>query len=216
MGRWAVFDIDGTLLPHRSMESMFIMHAIKTKQIKLRHLSSYAFNTARLMLTGHMKNAFRINKSYFKGLHEETLVQLATDFFKNNIQARISETAIKKVSELQENGFRILILSGAPEILARNLSSILTTDHMICTSLEIKNGRFTGNILGDHPYGASKKEILLRIKDELEIDFHDSVTFANHETDVIYMELFGKATAVNPTDKLRRIAESRGWEIVEW
>lgn len=216
MARWAIFDVDGTLLPHCSMESMFVRHAIRTKEIRLSHFNAYILEAARAMFNADMKSAFKMNRYYLKECQVTTMEQLAEDFFKNEILPRFSGTATEKVAKLRNSGFKILILTGTPEFLARNLSSVFNMDYLICTKLETRNGRFTGKILGDHPYGACKREILLRIKDELKIDFNESVTFANHETDAIHMELFGKATAVNPTRRLRQIAEVKGWKIVKW
>jgi phosphoserine phosphatase len=73
-----------------------------------------------------------------------------------------------------------------------------------------------GYVAGPHPFGRRKSAILQEAGQELEIDFSQSVVFANHHSDVHHMRLFGKAVAVNPTGKLKRLATASGWEIATW
>jgi len=57
---------------------------------------------------------------------------------------------------------------------------------------------------------------LLQKKAALGIDFFASRAFANHESDVWHLALFGNAVAVNPDDGLRYIAQMRGWQMEHW
>ena len=112
-----------------------------------------------------------------------------------------------------------MMMSGSLDVLVENIREVCSPDYLICTELEIapgNSGRFTGRVVGLHPYGSRKKQILSNLQDKLEIDFGRSVVFANHHSDVHHMELFGEAVAVNPSPELKKIAQKRGWRIKLW
>ena len=47
-------------------------------------------------------------------------------------------------------------------------------------------------------------------------NLYKSIVYANHHSDSIHVEMFGKAVVVNPTAALKKIAAERSWEIQFW
>ena len=89
-------------------------------------------------------------------------------------------------------------------------------DYFISSELEIEDHLFTGHLKTSHPYGQRKVQILQGLQTKLDIDFQNSIVFANHHSDVPHMLLFGEAVAVNPTSRLIKFAEKNHWEIERW
>lgn len=216
MSRWAVFDVDGTLLPGDSMEKRFLKHLLRSGTLPFRNLFFFIFGSFIQSIQGQGLDAFKNNKIYLKDLPHLALREFAGKFFYQHILPAFSHTGFECLESCRTSGYRILIMSGSPDFLTRHMESLLKPDYLIATEMEIRNERYTGNVTGLHLYGHHKRGILLQIQKRLDISFDKSVVFANHHADIHHMELFGRAVAINPTRKLKQMAIQRGWNIETW
>lgn len=216
MARWAVFDVDGTLLPKTSMEKWFITTVIKRGSLPVTNILFYFLSAMKLSITDNWEEAFKSNKLYLKDLLVQQVETDGENFFQKIVRTALSLDGIETVRKYRSSGYKILIMSGSPDFLTNHLQNIYFPDCLISTQLETKNASYTGNTLGLHPYGIRKTKILKNLQSELEIDFSVSKVFANHHADADHMALFGEVVAVNPTSKLARIANNKGWKVEMW
>ena len=216
MARWAVFDVDGTLLPGSSMERRFVDYLLRQKKLPLKNLLSYILSSLKALWSKDGLAAIKANKSYLRQYPVATIEKEAECCFKCYIAPAFFKAGQQKINRLRQQGYKILVISGAPSFLARRLKSLCSPDFLICTELETDNGLYTGNLSGLYPYGQGKRILLEEIKEKLDLDFERSIVFANHYSDIYHMRLFGKAVAVNPGFRLRRAAKKYGWQIVSW
>ena len=84
----------------------------------------------------------------------------------------------------------------------------------MATELEVRAGRFTGEIAGRHVFAAAKREALHDLAREQAIDLRASCGFADRGSDIPFLKCFGRAVAVRPDRQLRREARRRGWTVV--
>lgn len=216
MARWAVFDIDGTLLPGASIESRFLTNFRKQGTMPYRNILLFFLREFVAALQGKGENATKSNKMYLKGIPAAPVTEYAKTFVKRYIVPLLSKEGLSAVEQYRSRGFKIMLLSGSLNFLVRPLEEVFRPDHIVCSELEIGNGRFTGTISGLHPYALRKKQIVKELGEKLEIDLKRSAVFANDSADVHHMELFGEAVAVNPSPELAGIAQQRGWKTVKW
>lgn len=216
MAAWAVFDIDGTLLPKISMEQEFLKYLFAEHLLPPDNVIYYLYRWCAAALTLGWEGATKTNKSYLRGLRVEDVEQYAEECFNRRIAPAIIDAAKQQIERLRQEEHKILIISGAPSFLVCRLEPIFHPDSAICTELETRDGRYTGKILGLHPFGDRKRMILETVRADLDIDFAESTVFANHHTDIDHMTMFGRAVAVNPTPKLRKFASEAGWETAIW
>lgn len=216
MSRWAVFDVDGTLFPPSSMEKTFIGHMLRKGAIPAANIFYYFLTgCVRTILTNYAEG-FKNNKYYLKYLPVRPIQSAARQFVHQFIWPRISSTGKEQIRLCRQNGYRILIMSGSPDFLTYPLANYLQPDLTIAAELELKEDQFSGELTGLHPYGERKTFILKELSKKYAIDFQNSMVFANHHSDYHHMVLFGKAIAVNPTAKLKKLAEKEGWKIELW
>jgi len=216
MARWAVFDVDGTLIPGTSMEKMFLGFLLKKGKLPLRNVVNFVFNGVVSVLSYGMEEGLAVNKAYIRGLAAPAVEEAAETCFRERILPVFSRTGLDKLESLRTQRHKILIISGSPSFLARRLEPGLRPDHIISAEMETGGGFFTGKMTGLHPYGERKRQILEGLRAHLALDFGKSTVFANHHSDINHMELFGTAVAVNPTPPLREEAVRRGWDVVTW
>ncbi|MGC8874106.1 MAG: HAD family hydrolase [Chloroflexia bacterium] len=228
----AFFDIDRTLLVGTSLESCFLRSAWRRKLLSPLALArNLPAGLRALGLAGKARGFpipaglpwrtrlryafFSGNKAYLAGLSLETCHRLAQAALEEEVLPRLSPRAIGRIREHRASGCWIVLLSGTLDFLAQPLQAYLQADRLLAARPEIEGGRLTGRLAEPHPYGARKQSLLLEIATEEGIDLADSFAYADHHTDVPFLEAVGHPVAVNPDRKLYRIARERGWQI-EW
>jgi HAD superfamily hydrolase (TIGR01490 family) len=213
--RWAVFDVDGTLLPGTSMERLAVRRLFDAGIITGSMLIRFLLSGLADLAAGGIPRLLR-NKKYFEGIREEDLSAFCEEIIRRTVVPRIPAAAKREMNSLCRNGYRILLVSGAPDVMLHPLALAMGADAAIGTVLETEDGRFTGKVMAEHLYGPAKTAILKEKAGELKLDFERSVVYANDATDAEHMRLFGTAVAVNPRFGLRQEAGRRGWKVVRW
>ncbi|MBN2544138.1 haloacid dehalogenase-like hydrolase [bacterium] len=216
MAHWAVFDVDGTLLPGKSMEYRFLLHKIKKLEIPFLNYLRYFFHALIKWARKDKMEAFINNKYYLKGLREDKTWDEGRKFVKEMIIPMISEKGLEKIKKYRANGYKILVMSGSPDYLTVPLGDFLKPTFLISCKLKTSKGHYTGEADGLHPFGERKTQLLKGVAKDLELDFKSSAAFGNHHCDAHHLSLFGEAVAVNPTKDLGKIAEEKGWDIEYW
>ncbi|GEM_PF-1053044 len=216
MTNWAVFDIDGTLLPGASLERLFLSKLLREGILTSRQVVYFALEWVKLAPHAGCINALKQNKAFFRNLPVDRVIAVGKSFFTESIRPRFSEKGLKQVQDCREAGYHIMLMSGAPFFLVENLVKVIHPDYVVAARLNVQAGRFTGKLQQPHPYGMEKKRYLLNLQDALTIDFSNSAVFANHFSDIHHMELFGRVVAVNPGWRLRRYALKQGWKVEFW
>jgi HAD superfamily hydrolase (TIGR01490 family) len=124
---------------------------------------------------------------------------------------------LRRLAEHQLQEHRVLIVSGmftaCLEVIGRQLGVI----DLIGTELEMEHGRCSGKIIPPVIKGAEK---IARTRQYLEsrgieVDWQASYAYGDSFSDRDMLSLAGNPAAVYPDEKLRRLAQQRGWEILE-
>jgi len=101
-----------------------------------------------------------------------------------------------------------MIISSSPDFLVRLVASHLLVAEFLATTYEIgSDGTFTK--VGCVIDGAAKLKALAGVTLSKVIAYSDSIL------DLPLLEAVGKAIAVCPDKKLRKVAMSCGWEIMD-
>ncbi|UCF63832.1 MAG: HAD-IB family phosphatase [bacterium] len=216
MEKWAVFDIDGTLFPPSSMEKRFILFMLKKGAIPLPNIAAYFFTGMLKTLSEGYEEGFKNNKYYLRHLPVITVSKTAANFVKNQVWPQISATGLQRISEYRAKNYKILLMSGSPDFLTFPLAKFIQPDFTIAAELETRHDRFTGNLANLHPYGKRKSQLLLNFQATYKINFKHSVVYANHQADFHHMSMFHTAVAINPSPKLKTLAERHHWKIEKW
>src|SRR5947207_2136983 len=107
---------------------------------------------------------------------------------------------------------RLRTLDMGPLELARLLAvSALGADHVICTAVEVEDGRLTGRYLGTPVWGAAKARAFLALAAEHDLGVDESFAYSNGAEDLPLLEAVGRPAVVAPEDALAAEARQRGW-----
>jgi HAD superfamily phosphoserine phosphatase-like hydrolase len=198
------------------MEKMFILELLRRRRLPIRNIFIYIVIGTLRCLHGEGVDAFKRNKSYLRKLPKSMIQLTAGHLVEKKVIPRLAEGGLSTIRSYRNQGYRILLMSGSPDFLTHLLATHLGADYTVSTVIEVQGDCFTGRLVGLHPYGKGKTQLLAGLQPHLDLDFENSVVFANHHSDADHLARFGKSVAVNPTPELRKIAKERGWAIESW
>ncbi len=204
----AVFDLDGTII-RLSSEQVFLEYLLNHGEIPIPNLLAWTAN----LLKVKSLSAAKSNKVYLRGLDAAHLYRIAERCFVETLRASIAPHIAALIRTHRAEGRTVVLMSGSLSFLVRLFHEHFQTDMMIAHTLEVADGRFTGDRVGLHPFAENKATLANALATEHRFDLSRSYAYGNHHTDADKLGLFGHPVAVNPDMKLRRIAMEKGWRI---
>ncbi|MHC1698492.1 MAG: HAD family hydrolase [Geobacteraceae bacterium] len=211
----AVFDLDRTLTAGRSVESSFMRFLLQERQISIMNCyRTVAFFSSNIWQDP--VKAMKHNKMYLKGCTIETMAGLAQTFLARYGDGLIPPKNRTLVHQHTNSAHLTILITGSPEFLVHPLMPLCGQPfkHLYATRLKVEGGCYTGEIEGIHYYGKAKEQLVRTLSQELGFSLQDSYCYADSESDIPMMALFGKPIAVNPDQELRRASLRSNWQIM--
>jgi HAD superfamily hydrolase (TIGR01490 family) len=211
----AVFDLDRTLTKVRSLESAFIRFLLQEGHIGTTSLLHSGGFFLRNILHDPV-TAIKRNKMYLKGFSLEQIELLTQSFLARRGPQLIPREAIRLVNNHKQSGHLTILVTGAPEFLVCPLIQLLNLpfDHLYATRLKVDRSVYSGVINGVHYYGREKEILVRKISSDFCFSLENSYCYADSESDIPMMELFGKPIAVNPDKELSKKSLRCDWQIL--
>jgi len=209
----AVFDLDGTLIRGTSAERLLVPYLVRQGVIGPRQLAASLARALTLPIAGRT-GALRRNKRYLAGVEVEAVHHHLPGFFDDVLSSRYCASALARMQDLQNRGFAVYLLTGAPDFLADAVVRRFGMAGGVGTPLAIRGSRFTGRLAGSHYFGEGKIQAVGELVRAHGLDLERSFGFADHVTDISFLECFRHRVAVEPDSGLRRHALRQGWEVL--
>jgi HAD superfamily hydrolase (TIGR01490 family) len=115
------------------------------------------------------------------------------------------------VERHRKRGEPVYIVSATLQEIVEAIADDLGFDGALGTVCEVVDGKYTGKAI--RALHAEAKADCIR---SLDYDLEASTAYSDSHTDLPFLEAVGHPVAVNPDRRLRRIAESRGWPIMQF
>lgn len=222
MSDLAIYDMDRTVTRHATY-TPFLLHCAINRApwrlilLPIVILSMLAY-LARLIDRGELKE---INHRLLLGhrVHLNELKPLVDSFATKQAATNIRPGARAAIARDKAEGRRLVLATASYRLYADAIAEKLGFDDVIGTQSIIGlDERVHARIGGENCYGPAKMRM---IADWVEASglkgVHGHVRFySDHVSDQPAFEWADEPVAVNPHDKLRRLAEERGWAIDDW
>ncbi len=112
------------------------------------------------------------------------------------------------VSTLQALGWKTAIASGGFTYFSDYLKQELNLDHAQSNTLEIVNGKLTGNVLGDVVTAQTKANIVEELATQFDIEMHNTVAVGDGANDLVMMDAAGLGVAFHAKPKVEQQAQT--------
>ena len=209
----AFFDFDGTLIAGYSAEA-FVLDAIRRRKVDPQTMVRSLLAGLDMHLRGSDVTALmEIAAEAGKGRREEALIELGQRLFRERLAGTVYPEARALVKAHQRQGHTVALASSATRFQAAPLASDLGIEHVLCTKIEVVDGRLTGRVDGPVLWGRNKADAVAGFAAEAGLKLADSYGYANGDEDVEFLETVGRARPLNPGSGLAKVAAERGWPI---
>jgi len=152
--------------------------------------------------------------SVFKNTREDRAKEIIDEYFELHLKYKFYNDGLKLIEQLKGEGYRIILISNAINLIVERIEKYLKADDSIGTILEVVDGRLTGKIDGSIVYGLEKKRVLEEYSRKNDIKLSNASAYGDHISDISMLELVGHPFVVNPSNRLSSIAIKKGWPIL--
>lgn len=211
----ALFDLDHTLLNtdsdhswgeflvneglvdpvhHRQMNDKFY------EDYKAGQLDPYAYNEFVFgFLTKHDNN-------YLTELHQL--------FMQKVIRPQMRPKGFDAIKKHQDLGHTIVGITATSDFITAPIFREFGINEILATNAEVADGKYTGKVTGLACYQKGK---LARLDGWLEgRSVSESWAYSDSINDRFLLEYATHAIAVNPDDRLEKLAQENNWDIQDW
>jgi HAD superfamily hydrolase (TIGR01490 family) len=149
--------------------------------------------------------------------HPTELKPLIEGFVKATLASNIRPGARDAIARDKAEGRRVVMATASYRFYAREIAEQLGFDDCIGTnSILGLDERVHAKIDGENCYGPAKLRMIEDWLGRSELTRAHVRFYSDHASDAPVFEWADEAVAVNPHDRLRRLATERGWKIEDW
>jgi putative phosphoserine phosphatase/1-acylglycerol-3-phosphate O-acyltransferase len=210
----AFFDYDGTVISGYSATA-FYRHRILSLQLGPVELVRTLLHSVRGITSEEEFAAFlELSLAAWKGRTMEEMQELGDRLFKHDIAGRLHPETWRHVQAHHAMGHTVVMASSATSFQVEPMARELGAHHVLCTQLEVVDGRITGRTTGFAMWAGGKAAAVHRLADAENLDLEASFAYSNGHEDVGFLSTVGHPVAIGPDDGLARVARERDWPIL--
>ncbi len=210
----AFFDFDGTVIATHSVKDMFL-ERLRKNEVTSQELFDLGDMVTRYLLNvGGFEEALASTVSNLEGMSERELVALGEKVTREHLAAEIFPEVRAMIAAHARQGHTVVIVSSATRYQIEPVAKILGVEHIVCTDLEVADGRLTGRLEGEPCFGDNKLLAAREFARKYHVRLDRSYFYANGIEDLPLLDAVGHPVIVNPDGKLAAVARKNGWRTV--
>lgn len=222
MTELAIYDMDRTITRRATYTSFLIFAARRIAPWRLLLLPA-VLGVSIFCLVGLINRARlkEINQHLLLGdtLHPDQLLPIGEAFAGKTLTENVHPQAFALIEADRAAGRRLVLASASFSYYVVPLARRMGFDDAIATgSMRGEGGELYARIDGENCYAEGKLRLLQlwMAQEKLARQAFTARFYSDSPSDMPAFDWADVPVAVNPTAKLRRIAEQRGWPIYAW
>jgi len=218
----AIYDMDRTVTRHATYTPFLLHCASRRQQWRLLFVPLVALAMLGYVLKLYDRARLKEMCHFLllgSKVHPRDLQPLVQSFAAATVANNVRPGARQAIARDKSQGRRVVLATASYRLYASAIADRLGFDDVIATGSIIGlDERVHARIEGKNCYGEEKMRM---ISDWVEksglTGAHGHVRFySDHASDAPAFEWSDEPVAVNPHDRLRRLAAQRGWAIEDW
>ena len=212
----AIFDFDGTIISGYSA-TVFIKEQLKRGEFSPSDFidlitAMMSFGLGNLGFSGLML----VNAQFMKGSEEQTYTDLGEELYVKQIAGLIYPESRALIDAHREKGHTVAIVSSATPYQLKPAARDLGIDNVLCTYLDVKDGKFTGGVIRPTCFGEGKVIAAENLAETYNANLDNSFFYSDSHDDLQLLQRVGHPKALNPSAKLERIALHKRWPVAHF
>ena len=221
MMKLAIFDFDGTIYENETFS--LLMNHLKEHPVYGNHYAKF-YRSALLPYIGYKIKLYpeekmkkRLMQNYLQvldGLSKKEITLFFTEIA-GEMKTDLNKHVLSRMKEHKDNGFHIMIVSGAFTPLLESIAKDFPVDTIIGTDIPIQNGLYDANKEITHVHAERKTDVVYEYVDPKTVNWGECYAYGDSFSDLSILSLVGNPVAVRPDERLLTVAKQKGWEIIE-
>ena len=170
-----VMDMDSTLINIECIDEIADMMGIKAQVSAITEKS----------MRGELDfvSSIKARVALLKGLPETALQRVIDE------RLRLNPGAVEWIAACKANNIKTMLVSGGFTLFANHVKALLGLDYAVANTLEIVNGKLTGNFLGDIVDATRKADELVQLRDKLGLKLNQTIAIGDGANDLKMMQV---------------------------
>ena len=210
MNKLTIFDLDNTLLKgdsDRNWGEFLSEKRIVNDDYLLRSEQFYNnYYEGSLDIDGFLNFCLEPLKNNDMDL----LLELREEFIEKKIKPIVLSKALAKVKEEMEDS-TVIIATATNDFVTKPIAKLFGIDNLIATEFEIRNNKFTGQVLGLPCFREGKLKKVTEWINLKGYALDESKFYSDSFNDLPLLEKVRKAVVVDGDEKLLMEAKKNGW-----
>lgn len=217
MPRIAFFDVDNTLT--RGSTLYFLGRGMYNRGFfNKRDVGAWVLANIRFRMTGTEKSEVieRFQKSatdFIAGHKVDEIRIIGEEIYNEFVSPSLWGGTMALAKKHLDAGDEVWLVTASPEDFAELIADKLGFTGALGTRAETKDGKYTGNLIGNLLHGKEKARAVSDLVNSRNIEIRDCFAYSDSHNDLPLLESVGHPNAINPDAKLRIISFSSGWPV---
>ena len=210
----AFFDLDKTILSINS-GTVLVRESYKNGFMRTSDLLNAVFLS--LLYKFHLRDTATIilgMGKWLKGLTVDEVNVLSKQIVNTHLINAIRPQIFSEIKFHRQNNAEVVILSSVIYHICKPLGYYLGFDNLICTTMEVIDGVFTGRPEKKFCFDDEKRVRLIEYCEVRNYSLSESYYYGDSISDFPALEVVGHPVCVSPDKKLARIARKRDWRVI--
>lgn len=210
----ALFDIDNTMF--NSISYFSLLDAQVAEGLIKPEVAIYAdealqrYKDARLGYEDLVKELFDMYAQGLKRQPADEVAQFTNDFFEKSSEFF---GYVQPTIDLLAPGHEIVLVTGNSQFTAGAVAKVFGIQQFCSTELGVKNNRMTGLVSSYLATRHEKREAIRHLTKAH--PYAGSFAFGDSEGDIEMLRVVEHPVCINPTAGLRKIADEKGWAVID-
>jgi HAD superfamily hydrolase (TIGR01490 family) len=217
MPRIAFFDVDNTLT--RGSTLYFLGRGMYNRGFfTKRDIGAWVLANIRFRMTGTEKSEViaRFQKAATDFIAEHRVDEIRVigeEIYNEFVSPSLWQGTMEIAKRHLAAGDEVWLVTASPQDFAELIASKLGFTGALGTRAETKDGKYTGNLIGNLLHGKEKSRAVKELTAKRDINIKDCFAYSDSHNDLPLLESVGFPNAINPDAKLRIISFSSGWPV---
>jgi HAD superfamily hydrolase (TIGR01490 family) len=212
----AFFDMDRTLIRVNTGTEWVKWMRKRGEMTRLKMLQALGWLAQYKLSILDMEAVFEKGIAEMAGELEQPMIDKAMEFNKLCVFPQVAPKGLQALEYHRKQGHVVAILSSSTPYVTEPLARHLGIEHVLCTRLPVRDGKFVGIHTRPACYGLGKVHWAEAFAREQEIDLTRSFFYTDSYSDLPMLERVGIKRVINPDTRLARHARRAGWEVDQW
>lgn len=212
----AFFDLDRTIINGFSAKQFFQSRLFSGKMTTKEIVAQFGGVLVYALGNRNFAGLAAIGAKGIKGVEERLFVEVGEEVYLKHLAHSIYPESRALVEAHLAMGHTVAIISAATPYQVIPIARDLEIEHIMCTQMEVEEGRFTGKIIEPACWGEGKAIAARELAEKHNLDLDKSHFYTDSAEDLPLLEIVGHPHPINPDQELSKIAFENDWPIARF